>query len=477
MRKAKWLTTAISVCIVATLILGTVTGTSATVTIQQGGEYTFYDDFADNDASGWSKATESGGQLVVNTGATSESQNFTGGPADGSFVLEGKITVENDTRIRFFSSSTGFLELNYRPQYNRTELRSGGGIDIDQPVVFDPGTTTQFKIEYDASAGTYSAETLGESMSGTAVKTNWNRPLQWVHGGNNDNILVDWVGYKQVGEGLIAGNVTDSNGQPIQNATVTLRNTTTGQTNTTQTDSFGEFQFRKEFGRYNVSAAKEDYVGVEKQVPYDSQNKSFGRVTLTLQRESERLRFDAPSFLKHGAEGDYRAAANVGDDWQNVTENITVTSNNPNIVTLNSERKVLIATSNVSRNGNTTVNVEWTDPETGETLELSHKVTVANLTVDNLDILPPTQKFSAVIGGGTDQNPADKSYLSIFLATALASAVSLIATVTAGLAIIPVVLFAAMIVGFVEIQVVIAATLVCIFLGLNIGQNIDYGVR
>jgi hypothetical protein len=471
MDNRKWIVTAISVCIVGSLLLSGAMAVSA----QSFTEYAYKDEFNDG-VNNWSAGTESGGTLEVPGATVAYSQDYSsGGPGNGNFTLDARFKpTSGNSAVGVWKNDTNNVEVIMNAGVDRIALRvesnaAFASVDVDKQV---NKTYYTPRVSYDGS-GTYTLEVDGETLTlqdpGNAA---WAGGQIEIAGEST----TDYIRFSQAGQtpGYLSGTVTDAtNGEGVEGATVTVSNAT--YNTSTKTGQSGQYELEiKSGGQYNVTTREGDYLIDRRTVNITEGEQT--ELNIQLVPVGDSFRFDAPGYMEHGSERAYSATAQINGTWKSVTNDTSVLSTDIDAIQVDSVNNVLVSTSDRSVAKTVNITVSYTYPD-GEDIELTHQVVVANETVNNIGILPPTQKFTAVIGGGTDQNPADKSYLAIFLATALASAVSLIATVTAGLAILPVVLFAAMIVGFVEIQVVIAATLVCIFLGLNIGQNIDYGVR
>src|SRR5262245_29299821 len=68
------------------------------------------------------------------------------------------------------------------------------------------------------------------------------------------------IGYAQFDTATVLGTVQDSNGAIITGAKVTLKNTATGVTATTQTDANGNYQFfNVKIGEYQVTAEMQGF--------------------------------------------------------------------------------------------------------------------------------------------------------------------------------------------------------------------------
>lgn len=291
-----------------------------------------------------------------------------------------------------------------------------------------------------------------------------------------DNIA---VGEVAIGHSL-SGTVTDQNGNEIENATVAATNETGTEVANVSTNEFGDYQTSLINGTYDVTAAKDGYFSQTETVTIAGEEATQD---FQLTNFSEALIIDTKPFLEHGQSSPYQVNAAIHNDTTGeidrfgVTTDATVTSADTNVVTTDVINQEVVATSDTSVNNRTHVQAEWTDPDTGQTYTTQANVTVANKTVDNLGILPAWTKISAVIGGGTDDNPGDRTFLLILIGTALAAAVSRIATSLAGLGALTSILLMGWILGMTNDGLAIVTVLTAMFIGMNVAGNVDYQVR
>lgn len=285
------------------------------------------------------------------------------------------------------------------------------------------------------------------------------------------------TGYSQdfnyVGLNTISGQVkNDSSGDGIDGATVEVRDSGGTLVNTVTADENGRYEVAVEQGEYNVTAKAAGYWNESKDVEVSGSDETLG---FRLVSKGSTLSVDAPAYMKHGTTADYNVSATIRNkstgefETIRVTPDTTVTSNDTTVITVDEFQHTLTATSNNSINKRTYITATWTNPDTGTTYTTNHNITVANETIENVGILPPTQKVTASV--------ADGNWHIIFLATAAAAAVTIIATSFAGLATFEVMMIGGWVLGRVELPILLAATFMVLFVGLNVTQNIDYSVR
>lgn len=199
--------------------------------------------------------------------------------------------------------------------------------------------------------------------------------------------------------GFVDGTVSDLNDNPIENATVTLYNqSTNNQEFQTSTDSNGEYEIGVESGSYRVVASKSGWVNNTKNRVIDGSQ----TIDFTLQNSTEAFQFRVSNYMDHSSTQEYKALFEDLDETrlQGVTNQVDVTSNDPSIISVNSENNTLIATSNVSVNNRTTITAEYV--RDGQTFTDTQQITVANRTMENIEIMPPSQYIPAALGFGEE---------------------------------------------------------------------------
>lgn len=184
--------------------------------------------------------------------------------------------------------------------------------------------------------------------------------------------------------------------------------------------------------------------------------------------EDPDLRIDTGNYLPHGETQPYSVldiedTSGAARNYNDVTENATVTSGNTEAITVDEQNNELVATGdeNVSARVNITAQYEGRTTRT--------QVTVATPTVDNLDVLPSWWRFSAVF--------LDRTLQILLSATLFGVAASRIGGTFSGIAVLQMVVTGGWFIGWVSTGVAILSLFTCLFVGLNVAANIDYSVR
>jgi len=260
----------------------------------------------------------------------------------------------------------------------------------------------------------------------------------------------------------VTGTVTDTSGNALDSATVSLENTATGDTTTTQTDANGDFSAYVPDGTYEVTISKAGY-----QTLTETHTVSDGAQLGTFQLEPANLDLDFNRYQKPGETQTYTIKwTNENGNEKDVTgdSNLSVTSSNTSIITVSGNE--LVAAEGV--NGTSTINVSYTAPD-GSVYTDAKNVTVAQPTMENLEILPGIWRFSAVIG--------DPTFQVMFIGTLVAIVGTRGASAFAGLSLMEMTMVIGFLGGWVGLGMVLVSTFAAIFLGLNLAANIDYSVR
>lgn len=270
----------------------------------------------------------------------------------------------------------------------------------------------------------------------------------------------------------LSGKVTDAtNGTAIEGATVDI----TEANLATQTGVNGRYrQGGIENGTYDVTVSAPGYANQTATVTIDGQNEVQD---FQLEPESQSLEIETRRHLEHGETAEYtvtfRNQTGSDTDAIDVTEQATVTSLNTTVLTVNENRVLVVATNDTSINTRTKVRANYTAGN-GETYTATQNVTVANLTANNLKILPTGARLEAALEGGLDSNRDDRTVVVILIATMFGVAAAILATSFAGVAIMCLTMIAGWLGGWVGNGMVMVAVLAGMFIGLNVAANIDY---
>lgn len=185
---------------------------------------------------------------------------------------------------------------------------------------------------------------------------------------------------------------------PLPNANVTMYDENGDYVADTTTDGSGGYSITTQAGDYSLTANKSGWTEESTDIslpPDTTQN-------FTLENKSALFNFQVANFMEHGDKTPYSATyEGSGYTKEPVTDDITVTSGNTSIVTVDSANNSLQATSNRQINNRTEVTATYV--RDGQEYETTQEVTVANLTIDNIAIMPPEQWVPAVLGFGEEE--------------------------------------------------------------------------
>lgn len=179
------------------------------------------------------------------------------------------------------------------------------------------------------------------------------------------------------------------------------------------------------------------------------------------------LQIDTRSYLKHGNSSDYTVYY-TDPSTGNTTEvtndsGLSINSSNTTVFTLNTTSNRVVATSNTSINARENITATYSG------LTQKKNVTVANATVDNLEILPGVTRLQATY--------TDSNIVLILIGTMLGVVATRASSAFAGIATIQLVLVAGFFVDLISLGVVLVGLFGALFIGLNLAANIDYTVR
>jgi len=163
----------------------------------------------------------------------------------------------------------------------------------------------------------------------------------------------------------------------------------------------GEFNASVSYDYFNVLHSRNDGSGSidaglyglgspsEPQFPGEPLNDGFTVLS---------IRLEVSNWMPHGSTQKYSVIAVTNNSGEQiVTENSTVTSTNTTVITVDDSTHKLIATSDKSINERVNITADYGTHSTWE------NVTVANRTIDNIEIMPPEQYPATFIGADEDQ--------------------------------------------------------------------------
>lgn len=283
---------------------------------------------------------------------------------------------------------------------------------------------------------------------------------------DTSDTYIDFVtaGSPKIDGAFVSGEVTNSDNDEVEGVYVNASQSGT-LVKSTQTDQFGDYSMELENGTYNITASKQGYKGETKTVTVEGVDQT---VDFEITKFNQSIKLKTRSYIDHGHSTPYSVIVTVNGDRQEVTSNSTVTSGDTSVVTIDSENEEVVATSNISVNKRTFVRAEWSDSD-GNTYTTERNVTVANQTVENIDVLPTFPRIAASLDDTTIQ--------VIIIATMVGSAVTLIATSFAGLSATTMIMLLGWLAGFTNNGMAIVTVLFAMFVGMNVAGNVDYTVR
>lgn len=364
-----------------------------------------------------------------------------------------------------FNSNGVDVDFDYADNHFTLRLRDSSGNIVDTVTFgyFNPdewhevtlsgnGTHHTAKITHLSSGDTWSRSLDNQGITPSG------QPVEY-YSANSATVEIDQI-ESSTQTSSVSGQVTDSNGGAITNANITTNNS-----KSTTTDSNGQYNLSLSDGTYNITASKPGYENQTKTVTVSGSDKT---VDFSLKELNRSIELNTRLFIKHGEDTPYSVIANVDGDRRDVTGNSTVTSGNTSIVTINSTDHLVVATNDTSVNGRTYVRAEWTDSD-GKTYSTERNVTVANLTVNNMDVLPTFPRFSASI--------SDETIMTIIIASGAGAAAALFATSFAGISAMTMIMLLGWLAGYVNNGMAIVTVLTAMFIGMNVAGNVDYTVR
>lgn len=177
---------------------------------------------------------------------------------------------------------------------------------------------------------------------------------------------------------------------------------------------------------------------------------------------SDDLELNARPFMHHGSVQSFEVVYNNSGNRMDVTSSATVTSGNTSVITVNSN-STITATNDSSVNERVVLTAEYSG------LSTTSNVTVANVNVGNLDILPLFWRINAVL--------TDWTILWIISATIAGVIGKNMSSTFGGVAAFEMVVVMGWVIGEIPRGVAIVATFYALFVGLNVAANIDYSVR
>lgn len=386
-------------------------------------EDTFTDDFEGGDANGWENV-ETDTAAVVDTFSTegnyslyAASQNIPNNPSNPSFEWVSGPTL--DLQEQFTISGTLYYD----------SVDGEGAENVRVGITGEDQTQTGENVYLLFDYG------AGETRIGTDIDDTEGESL-------NNDFKETWVNFE------IQSNA--------ENGTINAKVWEEG------TSEPSEYQitrsgFEGNAGPFGVNPGFNDQA--DREIWLDSIQIDGTTVT------DPALRLDTGNYLEFGDTQKYTLYDLQGENEirYDVTENSTVTSGNPSVISVDEDTNELTATED--ENVSTRVNITATYEGRNDI----QQVTVAEQSIENLDVLPFLGRTGAMF--------LDRGFQMILVGLLLSVAATRTGGVYAGLGIYQMSLTAGWLIGWVPIGLALVGLFTTLFIGLNIAANIDYTVR
>lgn len=470
------------------------------------------DDFEDGNADGWDLTgdaavnnTSYNNTYSLETTMGNSSNNgwtWTDGPSYSGyepFTVEGTLFIEGvsatgEPLANWYIGRGVYVAIQTKDNLDGTDnvdmtLKEPGG-NLSGSIGIDDNKWYRFKFTFEATttrmkwwpAGT-SEPTYSNapSFKKASISIGKNSGGQSLDGRDNgvsysaSDIRLDNITYSP--QPKVSGTVTDRKDDPLNNVTITAsRNGSVASSATTNETGEYVLSLPDKDLTYNLTASKSNYSTDTATV---NATNSHNTRNFQLIKKVDQLSLDAPTFLEHDDTAAYvvefRRVNNTTNEIEtvDVTSNATVTSNNTTILTVDSNARELIATSDESINVVVTVNATYSTG--GETYNTSQDVTVANLSLDNIDIIPGVYRVSATFADNPDAADDPTKGVNPMLAILVATLVGIVgargSTSFGGLALMTIALVVAWFAGFVGTGMMLVAVFTATFIGLNLAGN------
>jgi hypothetical protein len=368
-------------------------------------------------------------------------------------AIDGGIAASNASTNSIFYSNTTVPQ--QEAFYNDTYRELYAGHASSNLLVFDPHTgTTKLNV---------STPLADTPVVRRAYKVNGHKEIVASSFGNITRIRIE-------PKPTLSGQVTDGETDAaLAGANVTVTQNGSEVANTT-TGSNGYYNVTLDNGTYTVTADKSGYFSQSATVTVSGQNVIQD---IALAPLSSALQIETRGFLEHGQSTPYTVVfENQTDDGtvgrMDVTADAVVSSGNTSVITIDRVEKAVIATQDTAVNQRAYIRAEYTAGD-GTTYVAEKNVTVANETVENMEILPSWNRTSASF--------TDTTIQALIVATFMGIIGARVATSFAGLGMMQITIMAGWFVGYVSIGMAMVSLFTALFIGLNMAANIDYTVR
>lgn len=297
------------------------------------------------------------------------------------------------------------------------------------------GTNTGSTVySFDENLNTDWSKNTGLNGMLSVNTDNTGNQLKVIFGGRNSGTIYQYTtDTNSLSEQSVSGYIfDDETNEPLPNASIEA-DYNGSIIATAESGSDGSYSFSAINRTYNVTTTHPDYIRNESNLTINGTVENYN---ISLIPKASVFDFSVTNYLNHGDTAEYRTyLSGQGLYRQNITENTTVTSANSNIISVNENSYEITATSNESIAETVQLTAEYTN-ENNETFAATKNVTVANVSLENIEILPPTQRIPALIGtspGGSSDNPGAGYFQLLFVALVIGAGVARVTNPYGGL--------------------------------------------
>lgn len=359
------------------------------------------------------------------------------------------------TNIDLTNNKLRDYELAKKNQY----IVSGTITDIDGNALDSATVEAGGKSVSTDSNGKYEMIIDGGTYDFTADALNYNSKTKTVSI-SSDTYLDFSLEEQRLGETLFVldGTVANDKGQSLGGVSVLINGSEKDST-----DSNGYYSITLENGTYNVTYAKDLYKNEYYEDTFIQQNKTID-ITLNPTRS---LELNVPNLLKPNETVDYTVYYNVPayDTHKNVNDQATVISNNSSIISVDS--------TNFELNAKSITAQTWVNASYGG-YAVNKRITVAEIKLENIAILPSEYWVQAAMGWDEDQAEwgMGSEIQWIFLAILLGGFVAWkMRNEYTGLGVITMLIILFWVIGYVSLGPVLAGVFYAIFAGYQLRET------
>lgn len=333
---------------------------------------------------------------------------------------------------------------------------SGSGVS-DATVEFRDGYGSVVKATTTNATGFYEVQISNDTYEVNATKSMYtaNDITYTVNGsGTVNDIEIE-------AKGVLNGTITDLDDYAIENVTVEVYENGT-LVDSTKSDVNGNFNMNVTNGDYTVEFTKDFYHPYSENISVTG-NYDMGKIRLEA-REYD-LTMQVSPYMNYSDTQELTVRFNDGDVTDNVTITITDSFENYTIVEYYANNRTLIATSNESLAGRVNVNASY---DAGDKIVyVDQNVTVAPITMENVEILSPLYSVFSVLDNQRMQ------YVFFVVIAGVGAAIT--TSIYGGMAMMIIAIIGGWIAGFIGLGLVLASLFSGMFIMMNTEDPAKYG--